>query len=74
MVSVYLYTGVHARCTVAFVCPEFTFYFLPPQNSLGRALGPCPIAIVIKTGGLKDGDCVGAGYTKANGTTSQQAG
>lgn len=44
------------------------------QICLGSFVGICPVAIVIKTGGLHEDTCSSHGYTKPNGTTTVSAG
>ena len=44
------------------------------QACLNKTVGICPIAIVVKAGGLATGTCAAAGFTKPNGTQSQKAG
>lgn len=44
------------------------------QSCLGKMVGICPIALVVKAGHLDSGTCADVGYTVANGTITQKAG
>ena len=44
------------------------------QSCLGKMVGICPIALVVKAGHLVGGTCADVGFTVANGTITQKAG
>jgi len=44
------------------------------EDCLGSTVGICPVAFIVKGGGLSEGTCASLGFTKEGGSISQKAG
>ena len=70
MMSLYAATAMPSECTTYSKVVDGTC----ADACLNKTVGICPVALVIKAGGLTKGSCASEGYTKPNGTKSQKAG
>lgn len=62
--------GKSAACVTYYLVKDGTC----AEACLDDSIGICPRSVVVKAGGLTEGDCSSQGYTTAAGTNSQKAG
>ena len=69
-----------AAAFLAIALGDCAFYYklsgdtICADDCLGEKVGPCPLSIVVATGGLKAGNCSALGYSVADGFNVVKAG